>query len=326
LLKRGSNLPDSFWCVGTLEQAQGNNMNQTLFQFSRRFASVGIAALLSFGCSADAGQPPSPEQPAPEVGVSSESLIVGVWVTKTHWVGFYQLETGSVLVLERHNMDEDKPLLAGKRVHPGQYAETYKLVAASRVDGAALARLEALDTTMKNGASANSEPSNVDDEVGEADLTPMPKDQLVSKDFVDDMEWCSNNSCKGCMGLNGQQEGWEWKPVCTTSPEVCSATFQSGYVRRKSKNMYSEVSNFGYGPALYKVLTNDTCENTNWWNRTFAPTCNRVGKIEGQIDLPPRTTAWATITNTKSWTRNYIVEGPAFIALMIDTYDTFVRP
>jgi hypothetical protein len=297
-------------------------MNQRLFRFSRELACLGAFALLLSGCSA-AGEQPASQQPAPDVGVSPESLVAGLWITDTHWVGFYELEDGNLMALERFHMDNDTPVLAGQQIEPGQYASAYKRIAGSAVDQAMLVRLEALDAKIRlsTPAHADTEP-NVEPGPQDSDLRRPPEGQLVEKDFWSDIGWFSSNFCNGCLGTNGTRQGWEPAsfPTCTTAPEVCSATWQYGVLYRKSKNATARAFNHGFSPATFGIYYADSCENSTWWERNVQMDCHYWGRRIVFLDLPARNVGWATMTNSQSWTREYEVNGPAEMAFMIDTY------
>lgn len=297
-------------------------MTRAVYRFSRALTACGVVALMFSGCSSDAEQP-APDQQPPDLGTAAESLVAGLWISPTHWVGFYEMGDGKAFVLERGDVDRDEALLVGQGIEAGQYASFYRRIAHDAANPEVLARLEALDAKVKSYESTAVDPEqHRDPGTLESNVNPMPADQLVAKDFWADMTWFSQSFCNGCIGRTGTREPWAPTtfPVCTSAPEWCTATWQSGSLKRKSKNGNAASFNFGFSPATFAIYLDDPCENSSWWERNVLMDCHYWGRRVAFLDLAARTWVSGSFSFSKSWTLRYEVNGPDNMALAVDTW------
>jgi hypothetical protein len=289
-------------------------------RFGRSLVSCGVAVLLSCGCSG-AGEEPAPEQTAPDFGVSAGSLIVGLWHTPTHWIGFYETGPGQIMVAESFNMDKDKAVFGRKQIERGQYANAYRQVAGERLDQTKLARLEELDARLLRDAPASpaSEQAPLFTAEG-AQLKTPPADQLVNKEISQELAFFGAIFC-GCLGVAGRPEPGQpaTVPVCTNFPEVCSQTWQTGELRFKSKSFSAIVSNVGFTPATFGVYNVNSCENSSWWE-VIRRKCQNAGTRVAFHEMVPRSTIAAQWSDPQAWTRRYEVNGSALMLLGLDVF------
>jgi hypothetical protein len=137
----------------------------------------------------------------------------------------------------------------------------------------------------------------------------------IEKDFWSDADWFRVNYCGGCVGIQGQRQGFgepaSW-PTCQTTPEIC-AFFGPGVpsMTRKSKNDNFAVLNFSFsGTVDVDMWLANPTENCTWAQVVWTD-CGAGGTHLLHQTLQPRTAQGSISTNnSKSWTRAYQTTNP----------------